>query len=167
MAECNPWPRLVLSEHSCLTNLRAWILKHVRNTKGLNSHNHAHPPLRIHHNGSKASPPKSFNKWVHAHLFIQPKKTTHLKNVVSSSHITLGSWVSVFVSSEQLSVRFSVREHPQSCSLQQPQQQQPDTVPEDAQLPELYFRLPPTQNTAQRHARQWTWRQQDTRTSQG
>ncbi|TMS12762.1 hypothetical protein E3U43_017720 [Larimichthys crocea] len=61
MAECNPWPRLVLSEHSCLTNLRAWILKHVRNTKGLNSHNHAHPPLRIHHNGSKASPPKSFN----------------------------------------------------------------------------------------------------------
>uniref|UniRef100_A0A671UWC6 Cytosolic carboxypeptidase-like protein 5 n=1 Tax=Sparus aurata TaxID=8175 RepID=A0A671UWC6_SPAAU len=33
MAECNPWPRLVLSEHSCLTNLRAWILKHVRNTK--------------------------------------------------------------------------------------------------------------------------------------
>ncbi|KAI3364514.1 hypothetical protein L3Q82_011301, partial [Scortum barcoo] len=61
MAECNPWPRLVLSEHSCLTNLRAWILKHVRNTKGLNTHIHAHPPLRIHHNGSKASPPKSFN----------------------------------------------------------------------------------------------------------
>ncbi|KAM8726173.1 cytosolic carboxypeptidase-like protein 5 isoform 3-T4 [Acanthopagrus schlegelii] len=61
MAECNPWPRLVLSEHSCLTNLRAWILKHVRNTKGLNSHINAHPPLRIHHNGSKASPPKSFN----------------------------------------------------------------------------------------------------------
>ncbi|KAM9840291.1 cytosolic carboxypeptidase-like protein 5 [Aulostomus maculatus] len=61
MAECNPWPRLVLSEHSCLTNLRAWILKHVRNTKGLNTHIHAHPPPRIHHNGSKASPPKSFN----------------------------------------------------------------------------------------------------------
>uniref|UniRef100_A0A672IR14 Cytosolic carboxypeptidase-like protein 5 n=1 Tax=Salarias fasciatus TaxID=181472 RepID=A0A672IR14_SALFA len=37
MAECNPWPRLVLSEHTCLTNLRAWILKHVRNTKGLNT----------------------------------------------------------------------------------------------------------------------------------
>ncbi|XP_018553441.1 cytosolic carboxypeptidase-like protein 5 isoform X1 [Lates calcarifer] len=61
MAECNPWPRLVLSEHSCLTNLRAWILKHVRNTKGLNTHIHAHPPSRIHHNGSKASPPKNFN----------------------------------------------------------------------------------------------------------
>ncbi|XP_070843584.1 cytosolic carboxypeptidase-like protein 5 isoform X1 [Chaetodon trifascialis] len=61
MAECNPWPRLVLSEHSCLTNLRAWILKHVRNTKGLNAHIHAHPPPRIHLNGSKASPPKSFN----------------------------------------------------------------------------------------------------------
>uniref|UniRef100_UPI0037E94700 cytosolic carboxypeptidase-like protein 5 n=1 Tax=Semicossyphus pulcher TaxID=241346 RepID=UPI0037E94700 len=61
MAECNPWPRLVLSEHSCLTNLRAWILKHVRNTKGLNTHTNAHPPLRIHHNGSRASPPKSFN----------------------------------------------------------------------------------------------------------
>ncbi|XP_032398398.1 cytosolic carboxypeptidase-like protein 5 isoform X2 [Etheostoma spectabile] len=61
MAECNPWPRLVLSEHSCLMNLRAWILKHVRNTKGLNTHIHAQPPPRIHHSGSKASPPKSFN----------------------------------------------------------------------------------------------------------
>ncbi|XP_019947492.2 cytosolic carboxypeptidase-like protein 5 isoform X1 [Paralichthys olivaceus] len=59
MVESNPWPRLVLSEHSCLTNLRAWILKHVRNTKGLNTH--IHPPTRIHPNGSKASPPKSFN----------------------------------------------------------------------------------------------------------
>ncbi|XP_008294531.1 cytosolic carboxypeptidase-like protein 5 isoform X2 [Stegastes partitus] len=59
MAECNPWPRLVLSEHTCLTNLRAWILKHIRNTKGLNTH--IHPPPRIHHNGSKVSPPKSFN----------------------------------------------------------------------------------------------------------
>lgn len=64
MAECNPWSRLVLSEHSCLTNLRAWILKHVRNTKSLNTHIHAPPPLRIHHNGSKASPPKSFGGWV-------------------------------------------------------------------------------------------------------
>nr|XP_046228458.1 cytosolic carboxypeptidase-like protein 5 isoform X2 [Scatophagus argus] len=61
MAECNPWSRLVLSEHSCLTNLRAWILKHVRNTKGLNTHIHTHPPLKIHHNGSKVSPPKNFN----------------------------------------------------------------------------------------------------------
>ncbi|KAK2856486.1 hypothetical protein Q5P01_005221 [Channa striata] len=61
MAECNPWPRLVLSEHSCLTNLRAWILKHVRNTRGLNIHIHAHHLPKIHHNGSKASPPKSFN----------------------------------------------------------------------------------------------------------
>ncbi|NXT24030.1 CBPC5 protein, partial [Syrrhaptes paradoxus] len=34
MAECNPWPRIVLSEHSCLGNLRAWMLKHVRGTKG-------------------------------------------------------------------------------------------------------------------------------------
>ncbi|KAM9704624.1 cytosolic carboxypeptidase-like protein 5 isoform 2-T2 [Menidia menidia] len=59
MAECNPWPRLVLSEHTCLTNLRAWILKHVRNTKGLNALSHA--PPRVHNNGSKASPPKSFN----------------------------------------------------------------------------------------------------------
>ncbi|XP_022050858.2 cytosolic carboxypeptidase-like protein 5 isoform X1 [Acanthochromis polyacanthus] len=58
MAECNPWPRLVLSEHTCLTNLRAWILKHIRNTKGLNTH--IYPPPRIHHNGSKVSPPKSF-----------------------------------------------------------------------------------------------------------
>ncbi|XP_059583585.1 cytosolic carboxypeptidase-like protein 5 isoform X3 [Alligator mississippiensis] len=34
MAECNPWPRIVMSEHSCLSNLRAWMLKHVRNAKG-------------------------------------------------------------------------------------------------------------------------------------
>ncbi|XP_038607655.1 cytosolic carboxypeptidase-like protein 5 isoform X1 [Tachyglossus aculeatus] len=34
MAECNPWPRIVLSEHSCLTNLRAWMLRHVRNSRG-------------------------------------------------------------------------------------------------------------------------------------
>lgn len=35
MAECNPWPRIVLSEHSSLTNLRAWMLKHVRGSRGL------------------------------------------------------------------------------------------------------------------------------------
>ncbi|NXP67036.1 CBPC5 protein, partial [Chloropsis cyanopogon] len=29
MAECNPWPRIVLSEHACLGNLRAWMLKHL------------------------------------------------------------------------------------------------------------------------------------------
>ncbi|XP_061066726.1 cytosolic carboxypeptidase-like protein 5 isoform X2 [Eubalaena glacialis] len=34
MAECNPWPRIVLSEHSSLTNLRAWMLKHVRSSRG-------------------------------------------------------------------------------------------------------------------------------------
>ncbi|XP_070298179.1 cytosolic carboxypeptidase-like protein 5 [Salvelinus sp. IW2-2015] len=57
MADCNPWPRLVLSEHSSLTNLRAWTLKHVRNSKGLNTHTQP----RTHTNGNKASPPKSFN----------------------------------------------------------------------------------------------------------
>lgn len=81
MAECNPWPRLVLSEHSCLTNLRAWILKHVRNTKGLNSHINAHPPLRIHHNGSKASPPKSFNRWVYLHLICFQLKETSVCSI--------------------------------------------------------------------------------------
>lgn len=35
MADCNPWPRLVLSEHSNLGNLRATLLKHVRNSKDL------------------------------------------------------------------------------------------------------------------------------------
>lgn len=59
MAESNPWPRLVLSEHSCLTNLRTEILKRVRNSKALNSHINA--AQRKHHNGSKVSPPKSFN----------------------------------------------------------------------------------------------------------
>ncbi|NWH57007.1 CBPC5 protein, partial [Geococcyx californianus] len=34
MAECNPWPRIVLSEHNSLGNLRAWMLKHVRSTRG-------------------------------------------------------------------------------------------------------------------------------------
>ncbi|XP_067879864.1 cytosolic carboxypeptidase-like protein 5 isoform X2 [Heterodontus francisci] len=33
MADCNPWPRVVLSEYSCLTKLRAWMLKHLRNTR--------------------------------------------------------------------------------------------------------------------------------------
>ncbi|CAJ0945857.1 unnamed protein product [Ranitomeya imitator] len=33
--DCNPWPRLVLSEYSGLSNLRAWILKHVRNSKAI------------------------------------------------------------------------------------------------------------------------------------
>ncbi|XP_043918798.1 cytosolic carboxypeptidase-like protein 5 isoform X2 [Protopterus annectens] len=32
-ADCNPWPRIVMSEYNCLANLRAWMLKHVRNTK--------------------------------------------------------------------------------------------------------------------------------------
>uniref|UniRef100_H3BAM9 Cytosolic carboxypeptidase-like protein 5 n=1 Tax=Latimeria chalumnae TaxID=7897 RepID=H3BAM9_LATCH len=35
MADCNPWPRIIMSEHNCLSNLRAWMLKHVRNTKGV------------------------------------------------------------------------------------------------------------------------------------
>ncbi|XP_062979748.1 cytosolic carboxypeptidase-like protein 5 isoform X2 [Elgaria multicarinata webbii] len=35
MAECNPWPRIVLSEHSCLSNLRAWMLKHVRSMRAV------------------------------------------------------------------------------------------------------------------------------------
>lgn len=34
MADCNPWPRIVLSEHNCLGNLRAWMLKHVRGLRG-------------------------------------------------------------------------------------------------------------------------------------
>ncbi|XP_022429940.1 cytosolic carboxypeptidase-like protein 5 isoform X2 [Delphinapterus leucas] len=37
MAECNPWPRIVLSEHNSLTNLRAWMLKHVRSSRGLST----------------------------------------------------------------------------------------------------------------------------------
>ncbi|XP_062850737.1 cytosolic carboxypeptidase-like protein 5 isoform X2 [Trichomycterus rosablanca] len=37
MAECNPWPRLILSEHSNLVNLRASLLKHIRNSKGFGS----------------------------------------------------------------------------------------------------------------------------------
>lgn len=71
--------------------------------------------------------------------------------------------------SEQLSVRLNVREYPQPRSLQQPQQQQPDALPEDAQLPELHFWLSPTSNshTAEQHTHQWKWRQQDTRASSG
>ncbi|KAJ1158462.1 hypothetical protein NDU88_011150 [Pleurodeles waltl] len=34
VAECNPWPRIIMSEYNCLSNLRAWMLKHVRNMKG-------------------------------------------------------------------------------------------------------------------------------------
>ncbi|KAK7907149.1 hypothetical protein WMY93_015761 [Mugilogobius chulae] len=105
MAECNPWPRLVLSEHSSLSNLRAWILKHVRNTKGLNANSNAHPPPKTHHNGNKATPPKSFSKY-----FL---------------------------------VRLLVRKHPQSCPVQQPQQQQPNSVSKDPQLPSFTFGCPP------------------------
>ncbi|XP_051780968.1 cytosolic carboxypeptidase-like protein 5 isoform X2 [Erpetoichthys calabaricus] len=50
MAECNPWPRIIMSEHSCLTNLRAWMLKHVRNSKSVTNNSKK--------NGNKLSPPK-------------------------------------------------------------------------------------------------------------
>ncbi|KAL2773691.1 cytosolic carboxypeptidase-like protein 5 isoform 1 [Daubentonia madagascariensis] len=57
MAECNPWPRIVLSEHSSLTNLRAWMLKHVRNSRGLSS------TVNVGVNKKRGSrtPPKSHN----------------------------------------------------------------------------------------------------------
>ncbi|XP_069461629.1 cytosolic carboxypeptidase-like protein 5 isoform X3 [Ambystoma mexicanum] len=32
--DCNPWPRIIMSEYNCLSNMRAWMLKHVRNMKG-------------------------------------------------------------------------------------------------------------------------------------
>lgn len=51
MEESNPWPRLVLSEHSSLVNLRASVLKHVRNSKSLASNNRRNPP-------KTSSPPK-------------------------------------------------------------------------------------------------------------
>ncbi|XP_003787508.1 cytosolic carboxypeptidase-like protein 5 isoform X1 [Otolemur garnettii] len=57
MAECNPWPRIVLSEHSSLTNLRAWMLKHVRNSRGLtNSTN-----VGINKKKGSRTPPRSHN----------------------------------------------------------------------------------------------------------
>ncbi|KAM9778172.1 cytosolic carboxypeptidase-like protein 5 isoform 4-T5 [Syngnathus typhle] len=60
MAECNPWPRLVLSEHSCLGNLRAWVLKQLRNTKVPSAHQGTHPPSKGNQHPGKASPPKTF-----------------------------------------------------------------------------------------------------------
>lgn len=51
MEESNPWPRLVLSEHSSLVNLRASVLKHVRNSKSLASNNRRNP-------AKTSSPPK-------------------------------------------------------------------------------------------------------------
>ncbi|KAF4114998.1 hypothetical protein G5714_005221 [Onychostoma macrolepis] len=51
MEESNPWPRLVLSEHSSLVNLRASILKHVRNSKSLASNTRRNP-------AKTSSPPK-------------------------------------------------------------------------------------------------------------
>ncbi|XP_062478642.1 cytosolic carboxypeptidase-like protein 5 isoform X2 [Pezoporus occidentalis] len=51
MAECNPWPRIILSEHSCLSNLRAWMLKHVRSMKGASG-----GPWR---RGGSKTPPRS------------------------------------------------------------------------------------------------------------
>ncbi|CAL8313486.1 unnamed protein product [Lota lota] len=81
MVESNPWPRLVLSEHSCLANLRASILKYVRNTKSLNAHGQHAPPRPMHHAGSKASPPKSFS----SSLSCSPSEHT-LGRVRSNSH---------------------------------------------------------------------------------
>ncbi|XP_066524503.1 cytosolic carboxypeptidase-like protein 5 isoform X2 [Hoplias malabaricus] len=52
MAECNPWPRLVLSEHSNLVNLRACMLKHVRNSKGFSTNTRRNTT-------KSSSPPKS------------------------------------------------------------------------------------------------------------
>ncbi|XP_076861576.1 cytosolic carboxypeptidase-like protein 5 isoform X2 [Brachyhypopomus gauderio] len=52
MAECNPWSRLVLSEHNSLGKLRASMLKHVRNSKGLGASTRRNP-----HKAS--SPPKT------------------------------------------------------------------------------------------------------------
>lgn len=37
LEESNPWPRIIMSEYNSLSNLRAWVLKHVRNTKTTNS----------------------------------------------------------------------------------------------------------------------------------
>uniref|UniRef100_A0A8C4UF78 Cytosolic carboxypeptidase-like protein 5 n=1 Tax=Falco tinnunculus TaxID=100819 RepID=A0A8C4UF78_FALTI len=51
MAECNPWPRIVLSEHSCLSNLRAWMLKHVRGMKDTGG--------GPHRRGGARTPPRS------------------------------------------------------------------------------------------------------------
>nr|XP_033795625.1 LOW QUALITY PROTEIN: cytosolic carboxypeptidase-like protein 5 [Geotrypetes seraphini] len=52
MAECNPWPRIIMSNITALINLRAWMLKHVRNIKNITA-------------GSKKrgtrTPPKSCN----------------------------------------------------------------------------------------------------------
>ncbi|XP_075057148.1 cytosolic carboxypeptidase-like protein 5 isoform X2 [Mixophyes fleayi] len=35
LEENNPWPRLIMSEYNSLSNLRAWMLKHVRNNKAV------------------------------------------------------------------------------------------------------------------------------------
>ncbi|MEE6473497.1 hypothetical protein FKM82_010050 [Ascaphus truei] len=54
MAECNPWPRLIMSEYNSLTNLQAWMLKHVRNTKGATTG-------ASKKKGTKTPPPKACN----------------------------------------------------------------------------------------------------------
>uniref|UniRef100_A0A8C5MK22 Cytosolic carboxypeptidase-like protein 5 n=1 Tax=Leptobrachium leishanense TaxID=445787 RepID=A0A8C5MK22_9ANUR len=53
MSESNPWTRLTMSEHSSLSNLKAWVLRHVRNTKSI-----VNGPSRK--KGSK-TPPKACN----------------------------------------------------------------------------------------------------------
>ncbi|XP_024620232.1 cytosolic carboxypeptidase-like protein 5 isoform X2 [Neophocaena asiaeorientalis asiaeorientalis] len=57
MAECNPWPRIVLSEHNSLTNLRAWMLKHVRSSRGLS----ATVNTGVNKKRGSRTPPKSNN----------------------------------------------------------------------------------------------------------
>lgn len=107
----------------------------------------------------------STGEFAHSFIVINPTTKVTLE-ALRSLLITWNPWICLDF---QLPVRPSVREHPQSWSLQQPQQQQPDTLPENAQLSELYFWLPPTSDlhTPQQHTRQRTWRQQDTRASSG
>ncbi|KAM6463013.1 cytosolic carboxypeptidase-like protein 5 isoform 3-T3 [Liasis olivaceus] len=96
MAECNPWPRIVLSEHSCLSNLRAWMLKHVRSMRGVAGYSRRKGTKTPPKGGNGISASSSENSLCRARSFsngsINPQATTQVKTspsfTFSSPHPT-------------------------------------------------------------------------------
>ncbi|XP_029139774.1 cytosolic carboxypeptidase-like protein 5 [Protobothrops mucrosquamatus] len=99
MAECNPWPRIVLSEHSCLSNLRAWMLKHVRSMRGVTGYSKRKGTKTPPKGGNGISASSSENSLCRARSFsngsVNQQATPHVKTspsfTFSSSHTPASS----------------------------------------------------------------------------
>ncbi|KAM3852805.1 cytosolic carboxypeptidase-like protein 5 isoform 4-T5 [Vipera latastei] len=99
MAECNPWPRIVLSEHSCLSNLRAWMLKHVRSMRGVTGYSKRKGTKTPPKGGNGISASSSENSLCRARSFsngsVNQQATPQVKTspsfIFSSSHTPASS----------------------------------------------------------------------------